>query len=159
VKTASYLPSIVLAGAMAFFAYDIAVDLMDGTDSAWHLGLEAGVFLAISLVLAAELRHVRRLRGAVRREQARTARLAGEMLSVMRDQFDRWALSASEAEVALLLVKGLSMKEIAEVRQVKEKTVRSQAASVYAKSGCAGRHELAAFFIEDLLVAAERSED
>jgi DNA-binding CsgD family transcriptional regulator len=156
VNITKYLPSIVLAVAMAFFAYDIAFDLRDGTDTFWHLGLEAGVFLAISIVLAAELRQVRRLHGAVRRERARTARLAGEMLSVIREQFDRWTLSASEAEVALLLVKGLSMKEIAEVRQVKEKTVRSQAASVYAKAGCAGRHELAAFFIEDLLVAAER---
>lgn len=158
-KTTSYLPSIVLAVAMAFFAYDIAVDLSNRTDGIWHLGLEAVVFFAISAVLAAELRQVRRLRGVVRRERARTARLAGEMLSVMREQFDRWALSASEAEVALLLVKGLSMKEIAEVREVKEKTVRSQAASIYAKAGCAGRHELAAFFIEDLLVAAERPGD
>ncbi|MFN3164676.1 MAG: helix-turn-helix transcriptional regulator [Pseudohongiellaceae bacterium] len=75
------------------------------------------------------------------------------MLDVMRAQFTNWQLSASEVDVALLLIKGLSMKEIATARNVKEKTVRTQAASVYAKSGHAGRHELAAHFIEDLMSA------
>ena len=69
----------------------------------------------------------------------------------MRQQFDHWGLSPSEHEIALLLIKGLSMKEIAEARQVKEKTIRQQATGVYAKSGYTGRHELAAHFIEDLM--------
>jgi DNA-binding NarL/FixJ family response regulator len=43
------------------------------------------------------------------------------------------------------------MREISEAREVKEKTIRQQATSVYAKSGCAGRHELVARFIEDLM--------
>ena len=43
------------------------------------------------------------------------------------------------------------MREISEVRDVKEKTVRQQATSVYAKSGYGGRHELVAHFIEDLM--------
>ena len=42
--------------------------------------------------------------------------------------------------------------EISEMRQVKEKTVRQQATQIYAKSGYAGRHELAAHFIEDLML-------
>ena len=50
-----------------------------------------------------------------------------------------------------MLIKGLSMKEISFAREVKEKTIRQQATSVYAKSGYAGRHELAAHFIEDLM--------
>jgi DNA-binding NarL/FixJ family response regulator len=45
------------------------------------------------------------------------------------------------------------MKEIAGVRKVKEKTVRQQATQIYAKSGYAGRHELAAHFIEDLILS------
>lgn len=51
----------------------------------------------------------------------------------------------------MLLIKGLSMKEIASLRNVKEKTVRLQASTVYAKSGYAGRHELSAHFIENLM--------
>ena len=67
-------------------------------------------------------------------------------------QFDRWALSSAEREVALLLLKGLSHKEIAPLRGCSERTVRHQARAVYRKAGLAGRIELAAFFLEDLLV-------
>jgi len=68
------------------------------------------------------------------------------------DQFKRWSLSPAEQEVALLLLKGLSLKEVAGVRDTSERTVRQQAASVYKKGGLAGRAELSAFFLEDLLL-------
>ena len=151
VNVVRYLPAIVLAGAMLFFAYDILVDLATGLDGIWHILIELAVFIAISVVLGRELLHVRQLNRDIVLEKTKTARLAGEMLSVMNNQFQEWGLSSSEAEVALLLIKGLSMKEIAEARNVKDKTVRTQAASIYAKTGHSGRHELAAYFIEDLM--------
>ena len=148
-----YLPAAVLAAATAFFAYDIVADLGDGSESLLHVVVEAAVFVSVSAVLFLELRRVGELRRAISREQIKTARLSGELLSVMRRQFSRWQLSPSESEVAFLLIKGLSMREISEARQVKEKTIRQQATSIYAKSGYAGRHELAAHFIEDLMNA------
>jgi DNA-binding NarL/FixJ family response regulator len=66
-------------------------------------------------------------------------------------QFSSWQLSLSEKDVALLLIKGFSMKEIAEIRKTQEKTVRHQATTVYRKSGLSGRQQLAAFFLEDIL--------
>jgi DNA-binding NarL/FixJ family response regulator len=144
-------PTIVLVAATLFFAFDIIVDLVDKDESWLHLLVESIVFLAISTVLFQELRRLRQLKAELSEERIRTARLSGELLAVMRKQFAQWRLSPSESEIALLLIKGLSMKEIAEARQVKEKTIRQQATSVYAKSGYAGRHELAAHFIEDLM--------
>jgi DNA-binding CsgD family transcriptional regulator len=70
-------------------------------------------------------------------------------------QFARWNLTDAEREVALLLLKGLSHKEVATVRAVSERTVREQARSVYAKSGLTGRASLSAFFLEDLLAPIE----
>lgn len=137
--------------AMLFFAVDIVVDLI-ATDESWfHMFIEAMVFLAVSTVLYRELRRLSLLKAELSEERIRTARLSGELLAVMRSQFVQWGLSPSESEIALLLIKGLSMKEIAEARKVKEKTIRQQATSVYAKSGYAGRHELVAHFIEDLM--------
>jgi DNA-binding NarL/FixJ family response regulator len=144
-------PTIVLVAATLFFAFDIIVDLVEKDESWLHLLVESIVFLAISTVLFQELRRLRQLKAELSEERTRTARLSGELLAVMRKQFAQWRLSPSESEIALLLIKGLSMKEIAEARQVKEKTIRQQATSVYAKSGYAGRHELAAHFIEDLM--------
>jgi len=45
------------------------------------------------------------------------------------------------------MLKGLSLKEIAECRSTHEKTVRKQAV----KSNLSGRHELSAWFFEDML--------
>jgi DNA-binding CsgD family transcriptional regulator len=87
---------------------------------------------------------VARFRG----ESQQHARGLGEAID---RQFQRWGLSPAEREVALLLVKGLSHKEAAEVRATSERTVRQQALAVYRKAGLAGRAELAAFFLEDLL--------
>jgi DNA-binding CsgD family transcriptional regulator len=144
-------PTIILVAATLFFAYDIIADLAANDENLLHVLIESVVFIAITTVLFRELRRLGQLRAELSDERVRTARLSGELLAVMRDQFTSWGLSPSESEVALLLIKGLSMKEIAEARQVKEKTVRQQATGIYAKSGYAGRHELVAHFIEDLM--------
>ena len=66
-------------------------------------------------------------------------------------QFSRWTLTEAEREVALLLLKGLSHKEVAAIRATSERTVREQARSLYAKAGLTGRAALSAFFLEDLI--------
>lgn len=71
-------------------------------------------------------------------------------------QFERWGLTPAEKEVALLLLKGLGHKEAAVVLARSERTVRQHAIAVYRKSGLAGRAELAAFFLEDLLLPPQR---
>ena len=67
-------------------------------------------------------------------------------------QFERWSLTKAEAEVGLFLLKGLSHKEIANIRQTSERTVREQSRALYRKSGLTGRSSLSAFFLEDLLL-------
>jgi DNA-binding CsgD family transcriptional regulator len=66
----------------------------------------------------------------------------------IEDKFRAWGLTPVESEVALLLLKGHSHKEIAFMTGRGEKTVRQHAVSVYQKSALRGRAELAAFFLE-----------
>jgi DNA-binding CsgD family transcriptional regulator len=70
----------------------------------------------------------------------------------IRKQFVRWELSNAEAEVGLLLLKGFSHQEIANIRNSSERTVREQARALYRKAGISGRSSLSAFFLEDLLL-------
>lgn len=70
----------------------------------------------------------------------------------IKTQFDEWRLTKAEQEVALLLLKGFSMKEICDVRKVSERTIRQQATTIYAKADISGRAGLSAFFLEDLLL-------
>jgi DNA-binding CsgD family transcriptional regulator len=70
-------------------------------------------------------------------------------------QMRAWGLSPAEREVALLLLKGYSTKEIASHLEKSERTVRQQCSAVYKRSGLGGRAELSAFFLEDLLLPIE----
>ena len=74
-----------------------------------------------------------------------------ELGLVLKQQFEDWSLTQTEREVAMLLLKGLSFKEIASVRDTMEKTVRQQASAIYKKANVTGRHAFSAWFIEDLL--------
>jgi DNA-binding CsgD family transcriptional regulator len=71
------------------------------------------------------------------------------------EQFERWELTPAEREVALLLMKGHSHKSIARSTDRSDQTVRQHAASVYRKGSLSGRAELAAFFLEDLMLPSE----
>ncbi|MCB0331312.1 MAG: helix-turn-helix transcriptional regulator, partial [Bdellovibrionales bacterium] len=71
------------------------------------------------------------------------------------EQLSTWKLTEAEKEVAFLLLKGMSLKEIAGIRETTEKTARVQSMAIYAKAGLSGRSELAAFFLEDLLIPGE----
>ena len=73
---------------------------------------------------------------------------------VIQQQFEEWRLTQGEQEVALLLLKGWSFKEIATVRNTREKTVRQQASTIYGKCCLDGRHEFSAWFLEDFLSRA-----
>ncbi len=92
---------------------------------------------------------VARLQGQRWRNDART--LIKGLGDAIDEQFKLWNFTEAEREVALLLLKGLSLKEIAQVRATSERTIRAQARALYAKAGLSGRAALSAFFLEDLL--------
>lgn len=70
-------------------------------------------------------------------------------------QFESWSLTPAEADVAGLLLKGASLREIAVLRRTSEATIRQQAQGVYRKSGLGSRAELSAYFLEDLFTLGE----
>jgi DNA-binding CsgD family transcriptional regulator len=86
------------------------------------------------------------------RWRGRATRLLHGLGAEIDSQFERWSLTRAERQVAMLLLKGLGHKEAASVLDRSERTVRQHAVSVYRKSGLAGRAELSAFFLEDLLL-------
>lgn len=75
--------------------------------------------------------------------------------NAINEQFSDWELTPSEREIALLLLKGYGHKRVAALTDRSERTVRQHAVSVYEKSGLGGRAELAAFFLEGLMLPRE----
>lgn len=68
----------------------------------------------------------------------------------MEKQFELWGMTAAERDVGLLILKGLSHKEIAHLRGTTEATVRQQAQSIYFKSDLPGKTAFSGYFLEDL---------
>jgi DNA-binding CsgD family transcriptional regulator len=68
----------------------------------------------------------------------------------MDRQFEDWGMTAAEREVGLLILKGLSHKEIASLRATTEATVRQQAQAIYRKANLPGKTAFSAYFLEDL---------
>ncbi|MCC6903577.1 MAG: helix-turn-helix transcriptional regulator [Polyangiaceae bacterium] len=176
-----------LGGALLFLTIgavigsDLLADYLQGAGLS-HVALE-GLVLVLALAgglafsrrwvalrraaedAAAEARDLRTEAAAQRAEAERWRAEARDLIeglaAAIDRQFDRWSLSPAEREVGLLLLKGLSHQEVAELRGVSERTVRQQAQALYKKAGLSGRAELSAYFLEDLLgprvTAAEAS--
>lgn len=95
------------------------------------------------------------LRVEQKKFEEKISHLSDEFLKNIDEQFDKWGFSDGEREIALFLIKGLSMKEIANIRGSNENTVRQQASHIYKKSSLGGRLELSAFFLDDLLALSK----
>lgn len=147
----NYTVLAVLAVSAIFFIVDVYTDLVIEDEGLGHLLFEGGIFIAVVLALIYQVMRVFVLSSAVSASE-RTVRLLKKHLNdIISDEFDKWQLTRAERETAILLIKGLSMLEIAELRGVKEKSVRQQATGIYTKAGVSSRYELTAYFIEDLL--------
>lgn len=158
--------ALVAVGGLAFFlllewredpAISIGELALESLELIPVIGATVGVVLLFrtaarqreeQLVLLRDL-EMARVQGQRWRSEART--VLNGLGDAIEAQFTRWNLTDAEREVALLLLKGLSLKEIASVRVTAERTIRAQAQSVYAKAGVTGRAALSAFFLEDLL--------
>ena len=150
----SYISIIVLIIAAIFFVQDIYIDIIiEGKDFS-HVFIESGVFITILLALAFEVTHAMKLTSTVYNTQQEVALLKKHLNDLIHEEFNRWKLTKTEQEIAIMLIKGFSMQEIAEFRNVKEKSVRQQATGIYSKSRLGNRYELTSHFIEDLLAPA-----
>jgi DNA-binding NarL/FixJ family response regulator len=154
-----------------FIAVDLVADSFEGAGLT-HLAVEAllfaiavcGVVLLVGRLRAARQRgaRLRNELAAAREEAQKWRRESSDILrglgEAITGQFARWKLTPAEAEVGLLLLKGFSFHEIADLRGTSERTVRGQARSLYRKAGLSSRAALSAYFLEDLLLAPELGE-
>ena len=155
----STLTAIGLFGiVVVLIGWDLYVDFGEGA-SLWHLAIEFFMFFVALSGVVLMWRQLDRtqsdlVEALVEAEQWKKESsdlIQGLGVAIDR-QFERWKLTKAEAEVGLFLLKGLSHKEIANIRQTSERTVREQSRALYRKSGLTGRSSLSAFFLEDLLL-------
>ena len=93
----------------------------------------------------------------LRQAEARLDRANAAFVDVLNARFDEWRLTSAERDVALFAIKGLSVQEMARLRETSEGTVKAQTAAIYRKAEVTGRPQLLSLFIEDLM-GADRAE-
>jgi DNA-binding CsgD family transcriptional regulator len=158
---------LVLAGVLAAIVAGGIVDLVLDAPESWRSG---HVLYELALILGGAAGAIWLWRNWKRAAESATAlrRSLGErqaerdawrhraaqslqgLARAVSEQFREWNLTPAEREVALLLLKGQSHKEIAAATGRSERTVRQHAVAAYQKAGLGGRAELAAFFLGDL---------
>jgi DNA-binding CsgD family transcriptional regulator len=157
--------SVLLVAVGAFTALDVYEDWHEGA-TLTHIIPE---FLIIVVTVCLALYFSKAL---VSRRELRLQSLSQELISIqtelnewrektdvlrsgiteaITEQLEQWHLTKAEQEVSFLLIKGMSIREIALIRETTERTSRHHASEIYRKSGLSGRAQLAAFFLEDLL--------
>jgi len=156
--------TVIFSVIMVLNMADVVTDISLGVPT-WHIIEECIIVLAAGLAVVyliiemrKRARQLEQLTHTLSRTDQQIANITREMRSarkqyseLIHQQFETWQLTVSEQQVAMLLLKGLSFKEIAAVRDTREKTVRQQASTIYNKSNVEGRHAFAAWFLEDFL--------
>lgn len=110
------------------------------------LGLVLGVCFG-GLLLHGALRRTRAVESALRAA-------SGALMELIDERFEEWGLTPAEKDVALFSLKGLSLVEIANLRETSAGTTKAQTSAIYRKAGVSGRTQLLSVFVEDLMGAS-----
>lgn len=145
--------AMVFMGDLLLSAFGVyPAPLSWGMRELLEMGAGLGLMLGLALGTLLVLRAVRDLK----RAEARLERASAAFVDLLNARFTQWGLTGAEREVALFAIKGLSVQEMARLRETSEGTIKAQTAAIYRKAGVTGRPQLLSLFIEDLM-GADRS--
>ena len=157
-STLKYVTAFLI-GSVVFFVFDVASDIYERIIASnapsvldlTHLFFE--VFSAGALILAIRIlvRQLRWLQARNARQSESLRFLRGEMDSFVQGKFDEWTLTPAERDIAMYMLKGLSIAEIASARSTAEGTVKAQTSNIFRKTGVASRLELMSLFMDEFL--------
>lgn len=153
----------ILLLALEFLTQEDEITLLDLLGDAVSIALTIGAAVGVALLLQRiHAQHEEQMALIRDLEIARTegdgwrskvqSHLAG-LKGAMDQQFQAWGMTAAEREVGLLILKGLSHKEIAALRATTDATVRQQAQAIYRKARLPGKTAFSAYFLDDLFAA------
>ncbi len=146
---------LVIGACEFFFIADVVFDVFnyDLIQLHWvsHTQIEVVFTLFLGVTLYFFVNNIRILLARQKQFETSVQVAKGELNQVIQRYFDLWRLSPSEKEVALLLFKGFSAQEIADLRNTKIGTAKNQSSNIYQKAKVKNRNELFVLFIDDLI--------
>lgn len=141
---ALFFVSDILFSVLGLYLRPIAWELREYLEIGAALGLILGLVLGAIAIVHISREH--------RQAKEKLRRASGAFMDLLEERFDHWGLTASERDVALFAIKGMSTQEIAALRNTSEGTVKAQTNAIYRKAGVSGRPALVSLLLEDLMV-------
>ena len=145
---------IVQASCALFFLYEVVTDfgkIIQGFPISWHFVLELVASASLLIAIGFESFYLKTLLQRNEKIEQGMRIASGALQDVIDEYFREWALTPSEREVALFTIKGLSISEIASVRDSREGTIKAHLNGIYRKADVSGRSQLLSLLVEDLI--------
>lgn len=149
-----YVLLVIQSLCAGFFALDAVSDLFGYDDTGSWRDSDAFEYLVSAVLVIGVAVTGWLIKTTINRQkrlddQIRAA--SGAFAELLDEHFDQWALTPSERDVALLAIKGLSITEMAQIRETREGTIKTQCNAIYRKAGVNGRPQLISLFVEELM--------
>jgi DNA-binding CsgD family transcriptional regulator len=142
-----------------FFSFDVVIDLrehvLDGLGYSGmqlvHLVFEMISVLTLGGCIFVTFDYLDDLRKSAVSATTSLHALRDDFDGLLHQRFEKWTFSSAERDVALLMLRGLNISQIAEFRNTKAGTVKVQAHMVFKKSGVNSRAEFTSLFMEEFI--------
>ena len=149
----------VLLSCMAFFGFDVVADVaahgIAGVSYASaeliHLIFETMAVLGLGYAVIMLRQYLRLLHVEAEASKETIHMLRGNFDEVLHDKFKQWRLTAAERDVTLLIIRGLSVADIAAARKTAQGTIKAQSTSIFRKVGVGSKTELMSVIIDEFL--------
>ncbi len=133
------------------FLWDVVHDLQEPLADLWHFVPEAMASLALFIGIGFEVVYLLHLLQRKASLERSVGMASAQLQDVIQSHFDSWKLTASERDVAALMIKGLSIAEIASVRGSADGTVKAHLNAIYRKSNARNRAEVLSHIMDAII--------
>ncbi|WP_298359544.1 helix-turn-helix transcriptional regulator [uncultured Litoreibacter sp.] len=144
----------------SFFTYDILASVFGLRASSinWQLRelIEIGAIAGLLLGSVLGFMALRRTETRMHKAEGQVRLASGAFMEVVNEHYERWGLTPAERDVATFAMKGMSIQEIAALRETSAGTIKAQTNAIYRKANVSGRPQLMSLFVEELIADEHR---
>lgn len=149
----------VMVFSAGFFVFDVIADMVEHLNGGiaysfnemTHLIIEVVAVLGLIFGVILAWVHSRFMSKTTEQQKRALTMFRGEFDEIALAQFQNWALSDAERDVALMTLRGLALAEIANARNTSVGTIKAQTNAIFRKSGLGSRTEFLSFFLDEFL--------
>ena len=145
-----YRKTITYIFVIGFFTVDVIVEFING-ETGLDFIVESLFILVLFYMIYQQVKEIKSTSLKLNIAEDRLDTLQLDIEQVIETQLNAMSLTKAEKNIAWMLIRGHSFKDIATTRNVTESTIYRQTANIYRKSNVKSLHEFTSIFFNDLI--------